>query len=518
MAATIPVGSVVALAGELIDPQLESAGWLVCRGQLLPVKSYEALFQAIGFSHGGDGYSLFNIPDYRGRWLRGVDGGSGRDPDAASRLAMANGGASGNQVGSIQGYATGLAKNPFQAGIPNLPGDYHYAYGGPGGDRLWWWDGPVDVSTATGGDAETRPDNASVRFVIASRTEAQLPTGTVLPFAGANRAALETLWLFCDGTEYPKAQYPDLVAAIGTHHGGTSEAFNIPDYRGFFLRGQDEGAGRDPDAAKRYPAATGGTGGDSIGSVQGWATALPHKPFVVKLANLGGNPVDCGRFPGHDNSNWNPDSVEVDLTYGGGDDETRPLNVNVDFFIKRQPGTAADDSFPIGGIIAFPGNTPPPHEQWLLCDGATLQMTPAFQALWDVIGTAHGGDGKTNFRLPDYRGRFLRGVCHGYRVDPAPWERQQPVPASGNHPGEGNAGDLIGSVQDWGTGQSDNRLKGSVPHLPVDHDINPAAFSTAHNVCEWRPGITKVAVIDGGDAETRPINAYTFWYIKYAHG
>ncbi len=515
MAAKIPVGSVVAIAGDLADPELQSAGWLVCKGQSLPIQTHEALFQVIGFAHGNAGPGSFNLPDYRGRWLRGVDGGTGRDPDAATRLAMAPGGATGNAVGTIQGFATALPKKPLMAGVPNLPGDYHYAYGGPGAKKLWWWDGTVDVETKTGGDAETRPDNASVRFVIASREDTQLPTGAVLPFAGANRAGLGTAWLFCDGTEYPKAQYPDLVAAIGTHHGGTAEAFHIPDYRGFFMRGQDEGAGRDPDRAARYPAFPGGTGGDATGSVQGWTTALPAKPFVVKLANLGGNPIACGRYPGHDNSVWNPGSVEIDLTYSGGDLETRPVNANVDFFIRTEPDAKAGDPFPIGGIIAYPGGKPPAPAQWMLCDGAVLPIA-SHQALWDVIGAAHGGDGKTTFRVPDYRGRFLRGVCHGYRRDPAPWERDAPVPGVNGGPAEGNAGDLIGSVQGWATARSDNRFKGSVPHLPVGHDIDPAALSTAHNVCEWREGMAQVPVTDGGDAETRPINAYTFWYIRYA--
>ena len=44
-------------------------------------------------------------------------------------------------------------------------------------------------------------------------------------------------WLLCDGKSYPYAKYPQLASRIGTQFGGTKDnTFNVPDYRGFFLR------------------------------------------------------------------------------------------------------------------------------------------------------------------------------------------------------------------------------------------------------------------------------------------
>ena len=44
-------------------------------------------------------------------------------------------------------------------------------------------------------------------------------------------------WLLCDGKSYPYAKYPQLASRIGTQFGGTvNNTFNVPDYRGFFLR------------------------------------------------------------------------------------------------------------------------------------------------------------------------------------------------------------------------------------------------------------------------------------------
>jgi microcystin-dependent protein len=42
-------------------------GWEFCYGQLLPISEYEALFNLIGTTYGGDGQSTFALPDLRGR-------------------------------------------------------------------------------------------------------------------------------------------------------------------------------------------------------------------------------------------------------------------------------------------------------------------------------------------------------------------------------------------------------------------------------------------------------------------
>jgi microcystin-dependent protein len=45
------------------------AGWMFCEGQALSIANpdYEALFQLIGTTYGGDGQTTFNLPDLRGR-------------------------------------------------------------------------------------------------------------------------------------------------------------------------------------------------------------------------------------------------------------------------------------------------------------------------------------------------------------------------------------------------------------------------------------------------------------------
>ncbi len=51
-------------------------------------------------------------------------------------------------------------------------------------------------------------------------------------------------------------------------------------------------------------------------------------------------------------------------------------------------------------IVSF--NFPP--KGWALCDGQLLPINQN-QALFSLLGTTYGGDGRVNFALPDFRGR-----------------------------------------------------------------------------------------------------------------
>ncbi|MGR3484072.1 MAG: phage tail protein, partial [Paracoccaceae bacterium] len=56
-------------------------GWLVCDGAAVSRAAYAALYAAIGTTYGaGDGSTTFDLPDLRGEFLRGLDGGRGVDP------------------------------------------------------------------------------------------------------------------------------------------------------------------------------------------------------------------------------------------------------------------------------------------------------------------------------------------------------------------------------------------------------------------------------------------------------
>ena len=57
----------------------------------------------------------------------------------------------------------------------------------------------------------------------------------------------------------------------------------------------------------------------------------------------------------------------------------------------------------IGEIKMFAGNFAP--RNWALCDGQLIAVSQ-YNALFALLGTIYGGDGRTTFGLPDMRGRI----------------------------------------------------------------------------------------------------------------
>ncbi|MBU3886947.1 phage tail protein [Methylosinus sporium] len=64
----------------------------------------------------------------------------------------------------------------------------------------------------------------------------------------------------------------------------------------------------------------------------------------------------------------------------------------------------------IGMIVAFAGNFAP--RGWALCQGQLLSIAQ-HTALFSILGTTYGGNGQTNFALPDLRGRAIVGQGQG---------------------------------------------------------------------------------------------------------
>ena len=64
----------------------------------------------------------------------------------------------------------------------------------------------------------------------------------------------------------------------------------------------------------------------------------------------------------------------------------------------------------IAEIRLFAGNFAP--RGWAFCDGQLLSISQN-TALFSLVGTTYGGDGRTTFALPDLRGRVPVGVRQG---------------------------------------------------------------------------------------------------------
>jgi microcystin-dependent protein len=176
----LPSGTVVAFGGTAVP-----VGWLPCDGTSLDGTNaqYAALYAAIGTAFGGNTTSkAFNLPDLRGRFLRGVDAAGTNDLGAASRTAIAAGGNTGPKVGTLEASATALPTAPFSTDMapdhthaPSNGGNFVVQEGAggvqTGGNAL-----SVVATTApaghhshvvtTGGDAETRPVNVAINYII----------------------------------------------------------------------------------------------------------------------------------------------------------------------------------------------------------------------------------------------------------------------------------------------------------------------------------------------------------------
>lgn len=97
--------------------------------------------------------------------------------------------------------------------------------------------------TAGAGISVSNGDGVAGNITIAS-TVAGVPSGAIMSFA-MNTAP--TGWLACSGQAVSRTTYASLFAAIGTLYGAGdgSTTFNLPDLRGEFVRGWDNGRGID---------------------------------------------------------------------------------------------------------------------------------------------------------------------------------------------------------------------------------------------------------------------------------
>jgi microcystin-dependent protein len=178
----IPVGVVI----PCISTSTLQAGYLYCDGSAQLIANYPQLYAILGTTYGNgtttpsgsgsisSGFSLgtaFNLPDYRGRFLRGVNtmgtsaGSNGKNPDATG-------------LGGVQGHAyQGHYHNVYGAQWYYATGgtisSYHGIYsvgGGLGLDTTGRAKGKNVQNDGASGNAktsnETRPMNVSVMYMI----------------------------------------------------------------------------------------------------------------------------------------------------------------------------------------------------------------------------------------------------------------------------------------------------------------------------------------------------------------
>ncbi|HEY1935556.1 MAG TPA: tail fiber protein [Acetobacteraceae bacterium] len=146
------------------------AGWAFCDGSTMQISQYNALFNLIGTTYGGDGQATFNLPDLRGRGA--VSAGQG--PGLSNYLLGQRAGTeqvtlTSGQIGAHAHDLTGAANATSSAPVANsvLGTAATDIYAASGGTTAL---APASVGPSPGGGStphENRQPYQTINYIIA---------------------------------------------------------------------------------------------------------------------------------------------------------------------------------------------------------------------------------------------------------------------------------------------------------------------------------------------------------------
>lgn len=139
--------------------------WILCNGQELDRSLYSELFGLIGTRFGsGNGTTSFNVPDYRGKFIRGLGGDSAADMGTTQAEGLPN-------ITATADVTQGASRSY------NATGAFYQTNNGNGGN----WDTAascklnLDASRSSkiyGASNHVTPINQALNFFIKAKTEA----------------------------------------------------------------------------------------------------------------------------------------------------------------------------------------------------------------------------------------------------------------------------------------------------------------------------------------------------------
>ena len=228
-------------------------------------------------------------------------------------------------------------------------------------------DQPSAWSSVAGGQPVSATNMKALFSDLDTRLQAleaaapQVPAGTIAAYGGAidGTHSPPAGWLLCDGSQLNglDTRYQRLYTAIGTSFGGntTSQAFNVPDLRGVFIRGFDpSGSNVASESGRVFGSKQDGAfashshGVSDPGHAHG-VNDPGHGHSLNHLMAVGGNWTFGGNNwavavddPPYNNFTVNPSltgvSIQASATgisiASSGGAETRPVNVTLNYVIK----------------------------------------------------------------------------------------------------------------------------------------------------------------------------------------
>jgi microcystin-dependent protein len=258
--------------------------------------------------------------------------------------------------------------------------------------------------------------------------DAQFTVGMIQSFAGSYSAYGSVA---CTGGTLPIMQNQPLMAVIGLSFGGDGmETLGVPDLHARVAIGGAQVGGMPPGALMLtwLIAVTAGSGAPMLGAVvpfggnsapAGWAIcdgslwAVPQDvPLFEAIGSaFGGNGESDFALP--DLIGASPVGVGPGMALGqkvSGTIDGLGLNYIINLTGPLGPtggnGQPPSNAGYAGQVIAYAGAQIP--QGWAVCDGSLLTVS-AYPNLFMAIGNIWGGDGKSNFMLPDLRGKMMPG-------------------------------------------------------------------------------------------------------------
>lgn len=438
-------------------------GWVEAQGQLLDTGQYPELFDLLDTTHGGNGTTTFALPNLRGRTAIGAGNGPGLPAYSLGQAVgtntidtLTNVAPHGHQLGSglmttVSGFSqTHSNLQPSLALTPIIATSGIFPSQNVVSGSLSSSNGPQPIGSGS---------NERLLGEVAWLAHDTIPAG----------------WARADGAVLPINQNQALFSILGTTYGGDGENdFALPDLRGRAVLGAEgfgdlgdvAGAASEvmtldklPTHTHELPYGLGQTG--PAGGSQPQSHLQPTQKLTPIVATT-------GLFPSEFATEGDPDDLG--------------------------PAAIGHGSEPyLSSVTYFAGSFAP--RGWTRADGKTLSIAPNV-ALFSLLGIAYGGDGRTNFRVPDLEDRLAVGRGNGPGLRP------------------------IQLGEQFGVEQSTLTLANLPVHnhgftLPADYNNDGRVDAADYTV--WRNGVGQPAGWLSNDVDGGPIGEaqYQTWVANY---
>jgi len=190
---------------------------------------------------------------------------------------------------------------------------------------------PINFTNTATAITQVSTDSSTKLATTAFVANSAVPAGTVIQYAGSSAPSG---YFSCDGSSIPTVSYPALFAAIGYTYGGAGGNFTLPDMRGVFARGLDNGRGLDPGRTLgSYQADVFGAHGHAITDPGHAHASTTGQPFLI--APGPSNPTVAGGGEGTSSTPTTATAVTAITINPTGGSETRPKNVALLYCIKH---------------------------------------------------------------------------------------------------------------------------------------------------------------------------------------